>query len=440
MDTGSSDLWVNVPTSKFCRYKEDCSITGTFNPKASSTEKLVNHDFKIKYADDRGASGDYVTDDLQFSGHKLKEVQFGLGLVSSSRIGLIGIGYPIQEAYVINKKGKPFPNLPQILKNEGLINSQAYSLWLNDRKASHGSLLFGGVDTAKFHGTLTTLPIVKKNGRFEHFSVNLTGIHFTNDTGTIPFASGKSSLPAAVLLDSGSSLMTLAKSVAIEIYNTLKVVSYNDRVAVVDCGLGQENSTLDFSFATAMIRVPMSELVLPILLDQYGHEITTSDGTPLCRLGITYAAELTDPLVLGDTFLRSAYVVYDMTNNEVSIAPTNFNAVDSNIVEIGCSADQNNLLTISKTPDTSTTNPISKTADTSTTNPISKSANTSTTNPISKPAEPSTTNLPSSTPSAAPPPTGSGARLDSKSSAMHHSWSIFAALGGVMTAAAAASA
>ena len=38
------------------------------------------------------------------------------------------------------------------------------------------------------------------------------------------------------------------------------------------------------------------------------------------------------PYLLGDTFLRSAYVVYDLANNQIGIAPTDFNSTDSNIV------------------------------------------------------------------------------------------------------------
>ena len=38
--------------------------------------------------------------------------------------------------------------------------------------------------------------------------------------------------------------------------------------------------------------------------------------------------------MLGDTFLRSAYVVYDLSNNEISLAQTNFNATKSNVMEI----------------------------------------------------------------------------------------------------------
>lgn len=37
----------------------------------------------------------------------------------------------------------------------------------------------------------------------------------------------------------------------------------------------------------------------------------------------------------GDTFLRSAYIVFDLDNEEISIGKALFNVTDSNIVEIG---------------------------------------------------------------------------------------------------------
>lgn len=38
--------------------------------------------------------------------------------------------------------------------------------------------------------------------------------------------------------------------------------------------------------------------------------------------------------ILGDTFLRSAYVVYDLTHNEIGFAQANFGSTTSNIVEL----------------------------------------------------------------------------------------------------------
>lgn len=398
-------MWVNVPKSRFCQGSDrNCSDAGTFNPEASSTNTFVNHGFIIRYVDKISASGDFVTDDLHFAGQELKNVQFGLGLVSSSGKGFIGIGYAVREGYVTRMNGKPFPNLPQVLKNQGLIKTNAYSLWLNDRKASHGSLSFGGVDTAKFHGNLTTLPIEKTHGQFEKFYVNLTDIHFTNATGSKKIMSGESTPSLPVLLDSGSTLMHLPKDLTSKIFSRFRV---HKDTAVLDCGLRREKSTLDFTFATAKISVPMSELVLPIPPDQDGNERTADDGTRLCRLGITSSVKPTSSSSLGDTFLRSAYVVYDITNNEISIAPTNFNAVDSNIVEIG-TGDEIDILNHPGTATTATT------------------------------TTPTTTQ---SSSAATPPPTNSSATMvisNNTSSAMHYSWSIFTALGGVLACIASA--
>lgn len=38
--------------------------------------------------------------------------------------------------------------------------------------------------------------------------------------------------------------------------------------------------------------------------------------------------------ILGDTFLRSAYVVYDLARNEISLAQTVFNSTENNIIEL----------------------------------------------------------------------------------------------------------
>lgn len=60
------------------------------------------------------------------------------------------------------------------------------------------------------------------------------------------------------------------------------------------------------------------------------------DGTQGCALGIVPTSGGSS--VLGDTFLRSVYVVYDMDNNEISLANTNFNVSGGgggSVLEIG---------------------------------------------------------------------------------------------------------
>jgi hypothetical protein len=76
-------------------------------------------------------------------------------------VGVLGIGYTTDEA-VVNHQSS-YANLPKAMVADGLINSNAYSLWLNDLDANTGSILFGGVDSDKYTGDLETLPIQKIN-------------------------------------------------------------------------------------------------------------------------------------------------------------------------------------------------------------------------------------------------------------------------------------
>ena len=56
---------------------------------------------------------------------------------------------------------------------------------------------------------------------------------------------------------------------------------------------------------------------------------TFSDGSPACVFRIQ---SIEGNAILGDTFLRSAYVVYDLSNKVIGLAQTVFDTTDSNIV------------------------------------------------------------------------------------------------------------
>ena len=74
--------------------------SGTYDANSSSTYQYINSDFNISYVDGSGSTGDYVSDTLSFGGITLKEQQFGIGYVSSSTEGILGIGYPVNEVAV----------------------------------------------------------------------------------------------------------------------------------------------------------------------------------------------------------------------------------------------------------------------------------------------------------------------------------------------------
>ncbi|EFQ25019.1 eukaryotic aspartyl protease [Colletotrichum graminicola M1.001] len=327
IDTGSSDLWVNTASSGLCRGQSSpCSVSGTYSANDSSTYNYVGSWFNISYVDGSGATGDYVTDKFTIGGSTLNDFQFGVGYTSSSPQAILGVGYTTNEVQVGRAGMEPYDNLPAKMVAQGLIQSNAFSLWLNDLDASRGSILFGGVDTKHYKGELKTVPIQKQSGAFAEFLITLTKV-------TLGSKTLDDNMALAVLLDSGSSLTYLPDDMVTTIYSMVGAVYQQEEgVAFIPCNTANSGANMTFSFSGAVITVPMDELVLDLIAIT-GKRTSFSNGVDACLFGIAPAGDGTN--VLGDTFLRSAYVVYDLDNNEISLAPTEFNATSTNILEIG---------------------------------------------------------------------------------------------------------
>ena len=79
------------------------------------------------------AWGDWGTDIMEMGdGTRIAGVQFGIGQQATSDEGILGIGLPTNEADTARYGQEPYKNLPQLMADQGLIESNAYSLWLND--------------------------------------------------------------------------------------------------------------------------------------------------------------------------------------------------------------------------------------------------------------------------------------------------------------------
>ncbi|CAK7226020.1 hypothetical protein SBRCBS47491_006084 [Sporothrix bragantina] len=330
IDTGSSDLWVNTPSSTLCEGRTDpCAFAGTYTANSSSTYNYLGSYFNISYVDGSGASGDYVTDTFTMGSNgstTLSKLQFGIGYTSSSSQGILGIGYKVNEVQVGRAGKAAYANLPAQMVEDGIIQSNSYSLWLNDLDADTGNILFGGVDTARYSGALQTLPVQKQAGVYSEFLITLTGLQL----GTATLASN---MALAVLLDSGSSLTYLPDSIVQTIYNQVGATyDSSEGAAYVPCSLADKaNSSITFQFSSPSITVDVDELVLD-LVTASGKRPTFRNGQTACLFGIAPAGSGTN--VLGDTFLRSAYVVYDLDNNQISLAQTVFNTTASSVLEI----------------------------------------------------------------------------------------------------------
>ncbi|RYP45628.1 hypothetical protein DL768_008065 [Monosporascus sp. mg162] len=343
VDTGSSDVWVLDSNADLCTSRRMQEVYGggciaTFDPSESSTyTALSDAPFQIAYLDGSGANGTYFEDHINISGTEIESLQMGLAEEATINSGLLGIGYSTNVAAT-----DPYPTIIDLLERQGLIALRAYSLWLNAYTADMGTILFGGVDTEKFVGELIAVPILpdSRTGDYYAFAVALSSLVLNyTDGSTDPIIQQ----PVPVILDSGTTLTYLPTPITDNIYSALGAVDDTRYTGLVyiDCAYLRNESGLTFDFqfggpSGPLVRVPVNEVVLDNVQQYVEMGLSDLPDMPfaddVCSFGIHPGDQ--DIYLLGDTFLRSAYVVYDLENHQVAMAQAHINSPRSNVLEI----------------------------------------------------------------------------------------------------------
>lgn len=141
---------------------------------------------------------------------------------------------------------------------------------------------------------------------------------------SIETSNGRSMLTsedAPALLDSGTYALLVPTDFLLKLKSQFPNASVDEDESVIIPCADLEGKYLSFQFeeSSAVLNVSLSEFV------------STSPGSSDCVVdGIGLSGDNT--FTLGDTFLRSAYVVYDLHNSQIGIAPASFNPHSSNVV------------------------------------------------------------------------------------------------------------
>lgn len=302
--------------------------------------------FDIEYEDDSGASGNYVTDDFTIGGVKISNLQMGLALNTSVATGIMGIGYDTDEA-----SASIYPNIIDDMVSQGLITTKAYSLYLDDLQTSTGSIIFGGIDTEKYTGNLVALPIAPEeyeNGTlvYSDFAVAWSSYSITNQSGITIDLTTSSFVPEPAILDSGTTVTYLPDELAQDIFYYVNAVddTQNTGNVYINCDYRTTAPDMTFNYGFGgsggtIIKVGINELIFDLtgaFAIPAGTQIPQLPFSSACGFGIQGAEGGLN--ILGDTFLRSAYVVYDLKNNEIGLAQTNFNSTSSHVVDFSADA------------------------------------------------------------------------------------------------------
>jgi len=233
----------------------------------------------------------------------MKSVRFGVATDSTElNEGILGLGFG-------NSKNLHYNNFVDELAAQNITNTKAFSVALGSANANNGGvMIFGGVDTKKYAGRLASLPIMpplaREKGVYRYWvqldSVGLStpGSRHTYDGSASP-----------IVLDSGSSLSYLPPSIVKQLAADLQG-NYNHTVGLyfVPCERANSSGSVDFTFSGNTFSVPLSDFIWNL------------DGME-CVLGAATANPATVQGLLGDTFMRSVYVVFDQDSNAIHMAP-----------------------------------------------------------------------------------------------------------------------
>ncbi|KAF5565855.1 aspartic-type endopeptidase [Fusarium napiforme] len=277
IDTGSADLLVLTNQVESCK-EQDCQ-GGIFNPETSDTfewgDKQVSNSFgsgqrwKGTYANDTFTLGSITLDSFQF----VAVTEYNA--TNSNIISIFGVGIDSLE----NAHTK-YSNLPYALADAGEINIPAFSLWLNNE--THREFMFGGVNKAKYTGSLVTYPVAGNN------TFNLRDRALVVITGFRTASNGKTS-------------STLSLDMTMHLIKTMLVSMDEHLGAVAPCNTSCKE-TLDFMFGDLTLNIPLANFLAKIPVK------SGVDGVEYCK--IVYYEDSTS-IILADDFLRGAYVVYD---------------------------------------------------------------------------------------------------------------------------------
>ncbi|KAI1129071.1 aspartic peptidase domain-containing protein [Nemania abortiva] len=297
--TSLSSLWVTAA----CDPGFICDpMAGNYKPEnsTSSSSLLRNNTLTLNYPGNIIIELEYYKDTYSLStGLTVQDVEFGVAKSAGFDNGVLGLGFP--------DSSDPSPGFIAQLTSQRIINSKAFSLVLsNSSAANSGVIIFGGVDTKKFSGSLSVNKIITDNQN--DYTINMDGVSvgtLDNDSVTNLTAS-----PATVIISSAYAGITLPNS-------TIEILSgyFNARISgnygpyyVLSCAMAANSSSfLSFNFAGVAIEIPFSALVYPIEGD-------------LCQWALQSNVVYEGKSVLGRKFLHHAYAVFDQTLMTVSLS------------------------------------------------------------------------------------------------------------------------
>ncbi|KAK4225054.1 aspartic peptidase domain-containing protein [Podospora fimiseda] len=324
---------------------------GSYLSKDSSTYLPPNSrtpTFRQETVDGFVISGSNFTDKLKVGDIELDDYPMGIAYSSRQPLGVLGLG---RNGSVEGYTGF-YVNFIDRLVRESKIKSPAYSIWLDNPEGTSGNLLFGAVDKAKYEGDLLRLDAdTSTSSYWQTFNVDVHSINGTKGSGEAMAPIRSNDFPLTAAISPGEVYSYLPEIITDNIASMVGA-SYNKDLYLmtIPCDAATKNPA-SFKFRLnseggPVINVETADLVLPLEMELSKSSSSASDlPDNTCIFGIQkwYSSSSSSSSSssytsssyysnIGSALLKRTYMVFDVANREIAIAPVKFSASSSDVV------------------------------------------------------------------------------------------------------------
>lgn len=288
IDTGSADTWVFSSTCK----SSPCSIHNTFGQEDSTTLNTTAETWTRTYGTGE-VDGVVATDTVTFANFTLN-MGFGLAINASDDFN----SYPMDGILGLGRRGSGqlgTPTIMDVLDSQAKLQQNILGVHLHRAAdgTKDGEIVFGGVDTGKFSGSLAYTKTAS-DGAWEipiqDFVLNGTPCNFTGRTAVI---------------DTGTTYILMPPVDALVLHNLIPGAVASGEGFNIPCNT---NIKLEVHISGVTYQIsPKDYIGKPI----QGSTITCSSNV------IGHQAFGSTQWILGDVFLKNVYAAFDFDNKQI---------------------------------------------------------------------------------------------------------------------------
>lgn len=288
IDTGSANTWV---FSSSCQ-SATCSIHNTFGPEDSTTLQTTTETWALAYGTGE-VEGIVGSDTVAFANYSVN-MGFGLATNASNDFN----NYPMDGILGLGRRASDqlgTPTIMEVLDNQGHLTQNILGVHLNraSDNTKDGEIVFGGVDTTKFSGSIAFTETANNNSweiPVDDMLVNGTPCKFTNRTA---------------IIDTGTTFVLMPPPDAQTLHALIPGSQANGETYTIPCN------------TNANVQVKINGKLYSISPKDYVGK-PVSQGSSTCSSTIIgHQAFGTTEWILGDVFLKNVYAVFDFDGQRI---------------------------------------------------------------------------------------------------------------------------